>query len=116
MASTLKLSLGTPIVTMNPYGSAAWESEGTLDDVALIAQTADRLGYHHLTCSEHVGVPAHQIERRGSRYWDPLATFGYLAALTTQIRFTTLVLVLGYHHPLEIAKRYGTLDMVSGGR
>jgi alkanesulfonate monooxygenase SsuD/methylene tetrahydromethanopterin reductase-like flavin-dependent oxidoreductase (luciferase family) len=25
-------------------------------------------------------------------------------------------LVLGYHHPLEIAKRYGTLDVVSNGR
>src|SRR5204862_5066539 len=24
--------------------------------------------------------------------------------------------VLGYHHPLAIAKRYGTLDRVSGGR
>jgi probable F420-dependent oxidoreductase len=28
----------------------------------------------------------------------------------------TNVLVLGYHHPLEIAKRYGTLDRLSGGR
>lgn len=26
------------------------------------------------------------------------------------------MLVLAYHHPLEIAKRYGTLDKVSGGR
>jgi probable F420-dependent oxidoreductase len=26
------------------------------------------------------------------------------------------MLVLGYHHPLAIAKRYGTLDRVSGGR
>ena len=51
-----------------------------------------------------------------SRYWDPLATLGYLAARTTQIRLATHVLVLGYHHPLEIAKRYGTLDVVSGGR
>ncbi len=24
--------------------------------------------------------------------------------------------MLGYHHPLEIAKRYGTLDVVTGGR
>jgi alkanesulfonate monooxygenase SsuD/methylene tetrahydromethanopterin reductase-like flavin-dependent oxidoreductase (luciferase family) len=24
--------------------------------------------------------------------------------------------VLGYHHPLEIVKRYGTLDLLSGGR
>ena len=28
----------------------------------------------------------------------------------------TNVLVLAYHHPLEIAKRYGTLDKVSNGR
>jgi alkanesulfonate monooxygenase SsuD/methylene tetrahydromethanopterin reductase-like flavin-dependent oxidoreductase (luciferase family) len=26
------------------------------------------------------------------------------------------VLVLGYHHPLEICKRYGTLDRISDGR
>ena len=53
---------------------------------------------------------------RGGRYWDPLATFGYLAAVTERIKLATHVLVLAYHHPLEIAKRYGTLDVVSGGR
>ena len=78
--------------------------------------SADRLGYHHLTCSEHVVVPTDVALVRGSRYWDPLATFGYLAALTTRVRLATNVLVLGYHHPLEIAKRYGTLDRLSGGR
>jgi probable F420-dependent oxidoreductase len=55
-------------------------------------------------------------DRRGTTYWDPLATFGYLAAVTEEIRFATHVLVLPYHHPLEIAKRYGTLDLISGGR
>ena len=50
---------------------------------------------------------------RGARYYDPLATFGFLAAQTTRIRFVTHVLVLGYHHPLAIAKRYGTLDRLS---
>src|SRR5438270_11233400 len=53
---------------------------------------------------------------RGAAYWDPLSTFGYLAARTEQIRLATHVLVLGYHHPLEIAKRYGTLDRVCCGR
>ena len=48
--------------------------------------------------------------------WDPLATFGYLAAVTERIHLATSVVVLGYHHPLAIAKRYGTLDVVSGGR
>lgn len=53
---------------------------------------------------------------RGGTYWDPLSTFGFLAARTRRIRLLTQVLVLGYHHPLEIAKRYGTLDAISGGR
>lgn len=81
-----------------------------------MVETADRLGYHHVTCSEHVAVPVAVAEERGGTYWDPLATLGYLAARTTQVRLVTEVLVLGYHHPLEIAKRYGTLDQVSGGR
>lgn len=57
----------------------------------------------------------HERSRSG-RYWDPLATFGYVAARTSRIRLLTDVLVLGYHHPLEIAKRYGTLDRLSDGR
>jgi probable F420-dependent oxidoreductase len=101
---------------MSPASHGAWEETGTIEDLARVAEAADRLGYHHLTCSEHIGLPATELDRRGSRYWDPLATFGYLAARTRQIRFATHVLVLGYHHPLEIAKRYGTLDVVSGGR
>jgi alkanesulfonate monooxygenase SsuD/methylene tetrahydromethanopterin reductase-like flavin-dependent oxidoreductase (luciferase family) len=101
---------------MLPHAHASWEQDGTIDDVAAIARAADRLGVDYLTCSEHVVVPAEVAPTRGSRYWDPLATFGYLAAVTSDIRFSTNVLVLGYHHPLEIAKRYGTLDRVCGGR
>ncbi len=61
-------------------------------------------------------IPTEVAAARGSRYWDPLATFGYLAAVTSRIRLATNVLVLGYHHPLEIAKRYGTLDQICAGR
>jgi probable F420-dependent oxidoreductase len=112
----LKLSIGTPVVTMTPGGHGPWEASASIEEVARIAESADRLGYHHMTCSEHIGVPVAERDRRGVRYWDPLATFGFLAARTERIRFATSVLVLGYHHPLEIAKRYGTLDVVSGGR
>lgn len=101
---------------MLPRAHARWEETGTLADVVEIARAADRLGYHHLTCSEHVGIPVDVAETRGARYWDPLPTFGYLAAVTESIRFATHVLVLGYHHPLAIAKRYGTLDRVCDGR
>jgi probable F420-dependent oxidoreductase len=112
----IRLSLVTPVVSRLPGACADWEVSATIEDVARIAETADRLGYDHLTCSEHIGVPSDQAVRRGATYWDPLSTFGYLAARTTSIRLATSVLVLGYHHPLEIAKRYGTLDVISGGR
>lgn len=112
----MKLGIMTPIVT-NVFGAPlTWEKDATVDDIGRVAETADRLGYHHMTCSEHIGLPSTEAARRGTRYWDPLATFGYASARTRQIRFATMTLVLGYHHPLAIVKRYGTLDHVSGGR
>jgi len=112
----MRLGLITPIVTRHPQNDAAWTEDAGPAELAKIAVAADRLGFHHLTCSEHVAISASAAPVRGSRYYDPLATFGFLAALTSRIRFVTHVLVLGYHHPLEIAKRYGTLDRLSGGR
>jgi probable F420-dependent oxidoreductase len=112
----MRFGLVTPIVTRHPQHDAAWTEDAGPEEIARIAVTADRLGYHHLTCSEHVAIPTAVAPVRGARYYDPLATFGFLAAQTSRIRFLTHVLVLGYHHPLAIAKRYGTLDRISGGR
>ncbi|MBM3660825.1 MAG: LLM class F420-dependent oxidoreductase [Actinobacteria bacterium] len=112
----MQLAIVTPVLTRTPRGHARWEAEAGIEEVARIARAADELGYHHVTCSEHVGIPVDVAAVRGSTYWDPLAVFGYLAAVTERIRFTTYVLVLAYHHPLELVKRYGTLDRVSGGR
>jgi probable F420-dependent oxidoreductase len=112
----MRLGIITPVLTVLPRAHAAWEESATFDRVVDIVRAAERLGYHHCTCSEHVAVPVGIAAVRGGTYWDPLATFGFLAAQTTSIRLATHVLVLGYHHPLAIAKRYGTLDVVSDGR
>ncbi|WP_141014793.1 LLM class F420-dependent oxidoreductase [Nocardioides sambongensis] len=116
MQNALRIGLVSPVVTRLPGAFNAWEADAGIAELAQVAVAADRLGYDHLTCSEHVAVPTAVAEQRGGTYWDPLATFGYLAAQTSRIRLATQVLVLGYHHPLAIAKRYGTLDAVSGGR
>lgn len=112
----MRLGIVTPVLTRLPGAHARWEVDADIDDVARVVVAAERLGYDFCTCSEHVAVPVDAAETRGAAYWDPLATFGFLAARTTTIRLATFVLVLGYHHPLAIAKRYGTLDRVSGGR
>src|SRR3954469_20350726 len=112
----MQLGIITPVVLKRPHAHAPWEREAGIEEIAMVAEAADQLGYHHVTCSEHVAVPFSAGDMRGAPYWDPLSVFGYLAARTQQIRLVTHVLVLGYHHPLEIAKRYGTLDRVSNGR
>ncbi|QEN14723.1 LLM class F420-dependent oxidoreductase [Mycolicibacterium sp. ELW1] len=112
----MRIGLSTPMVMQLPGVSSAWETTAGVDDLAHIARTADELGFDHLTCAEHIAVPVGDGAQRGLTYWDPLSTFGFLAAHTTRISLTTSVVVLGYHHPLDIAKRFGTLDRLSGGR
>lgn len=112
----MRIGLSTPVLVQVPGATSAWERSASIDDVAGIAQAADRLGFDYLTCSEHVAVPDGMAAGRGCTYWDPVATLAFLAARTSRIRLATSVVVLGYHHPLEIAKAYGTLDRVSGGR
>ena len=112
----MRIGITSPIVTALPGFFSPWEADAGIDELARIAEAADRLGFDHLTCSEHVAVPEEIAEQRGGRYWDPLATLSFLAGRTEQIQLATQVLVLGYHHPLAIAKRYGTLDAMSKGR
>jgi probable F420-dependent oxidoreductase len=112
----MRFGLTTPIVTLNPRRHSVWEETAGVDALRQVAQAADRLGYHHLTCSDHVAIPAAVTASRGGRYYDPFATLGFFAAMTDRIRLVTHVLVLPYHHPLEVAKRLGTLDQLCGGR
>lgn len=112
----MRIGVSTPGVMQLPGVAGRWEAGITPAQLAGIAEIADALGYDYLTCAEHVAVPTADRATRGDVYWDPLSTLGFLAARTTRIRLVTAVLVLGYHHPLEIAKRYGTLDRLADGR
>ena len=112
----IPVGIVTPALTAVPGMHGAWERTADVASIVRVAQCADRLGFDSLTCSEHVAVPTDVAEQRGGTYWDPLASLSYLACATSRIRLLTYVLVLGYSHPLELAKRYGTLDRLSGGR
>jgi alkanesulfonate monooxygenase SsuD/methylene tetrahydromethanopterin reductase-like flavin-dependent oxidoreductase (luciferase family) len=62
------------VVTRVPGAHARWEEAAGMAELVEVARAADRLGYHRLTCSEHVGIPTDAAEVRGATYWDPLAT------------------------------------------
>jgi probable F420-dependent oxidoreductase len=49
-------------------------------------------------------------------WYDTVATLGWLAALTTNVRLLSHVFITAYRHPLVTAKSFMTLDHLSGGR
>jgi hypothetical protein len=59
----VKLALDTPVVTSAPGARGPWEAAASIEDLARVAECADRLGHHHLTCSEHIAVPVAELDR-----------------------------------------------------
>ncbi len=113
----LALGIVTPVLHMNPrFDPPEWEVTAGVDDVVWVVQEAEKLGYDWVSCSEHIAIPAPASSVRGGRYFDPFSTLGYFAAKTSQVGLLTHMVVLPYHHPLELVKRLGTLDVLSGGR
>ncbi len=113
----LALGIVTPALHMNPrFDPPEWEVTASVADVVSVVQEAERLGYDWVACSEHIAIPAAASTVRGGRYFDPFSTLGFLAATTSRVGLLTHMAVLPYHHPLELVKRLGTLDVLSGGR
>jgi probable F420-dependent oxidoreductase len=102
---------------MNPrFDPPEWEFTAGVADIVSVVQRAEELGYGWVSCSEHIAIPSAASTVRGGRYFDPFSTLGFFAALTSRVGLLTHMAVLPYHHPLELLKRLGTLDVLSGGR
>ena len=61
----MKLAIATPVVTNVAGAPLTWEKDASIEEIGRVAETADRLGYHHLTCSEHIGVPSNEAAGGG---------------------------------------------------
>jgi probable F420-dependent oxidoreductase len=113
----VQLGIVTPVVHMNPrFDPPVWEVTATVDDVVSVVEAAERAGLDWVSCSEHIAIPDAATSVRGGRYWDPFTTLSLFAARTSTISLLTHMAVLPYHHPLELVKRLGTLDVISAGR
>ncbi len=73
-------------------------------------ELADRLGFHGVWLVEHHLMPGY------SHLSKPELVLAALAARTSRLRLGLGVIPLPYHHPLHVAERIGTLDVLSAGR
>src|SRR5690349_19711214 len=99
----MEIALATPVVSVVPGGDAPGAVSAGRAALLESARAANRLGFAYLTCTAHVAITPSQQPATGVRFYDPLATFGFLAALTGRIRFLTYAVGLGYPLPLTIA-------------
>lgn len=87
------------------------------------AQTVEGLGFNHIGADDHVIGP--NPDRPGgwtgwvtykSTFFEPMVTFGFMAAITHRLSFNTWILLLPQRQTVLVAKQAATLDLLSGGR
>jgi len=91
------------------------------DNMAAVAQHAENCGFESFYVPEHIvlypGAKTGAVEFPPSlAVADPLECLSFVAAATERILLGTAVLLLPYHHPVVLAKRLATLDVLSKGR
>jgi probable F420-dependent oxidoreductase len=106
---TFAISYSTPYYGVDP------------DRIVAFARHAEDCGFESLYVPEHValypGATVGSMELPPSLpYPDPLDCLTFVAAATRRILLGTGVLLLPYHHPVVLAKRLATIDVLSGGR
>ncbi len=90
-------------------------------NLTAIARHADDLGFESFYLPEHVALyPGARVGEAvfppDAQIADPLECLAFVAASTTTILLGTGVLLLPYHHPVVLAKRLATIDVLSRGR
>ena len=105
-------------------GTGAADPAATARFVRLI----EDLGCESVWAVEHVVVPDDYTSAypydpggrmslgAGDDIPDPLHWLTFAAAHTTRLRLGTAMLILPEHHPVDLAKRLATVDVLSGGR
>jgi probable F420-dependent oxidoreductase len=112
----VSFGLGLPVVQQLPDRAQAWEAEAGGRELVRIATLADRLGFSHVSCSDHVLVPDSRVATMGAPWYDAAVTLAFLASVTERIGLLSHIVVLPYRHPLVTAKAFGTLDRLANGR
>jgi probable F420-dependent oxidoreductase len=113
------MELGLALPTSGALASPA--------NIARMAREAERLGYAALWTYERLlrpiapvaqqpGQPPRPVPEVYRLVYEPLETLGYVAALTERIKLGTSVVDALFHPPVVLARRYATLDQLSGGR
>ncbi|MCB0978151.1 MAG: TIGR03619 family F420-dependent LLM class oxidoreductase [Acidimicrobiales bacterium] len=115
-ADRLSVGIQLPIQSKSTAFAEAWEADAGAGELAAVARAADDAGFAYVAVCDHIAIPAPQAQAMGTEWWDTVATLGWLAGITERVKLLSHVYVPAYRHPMQVAKAFSTLDVVSGGR
>ncbi|GAA3115727.1 TIGR03619 family F420-dependent LLM class oxidoreductase [Streptosporangium carneum] len=89
--------------------------------IVAVAQAAERLGFHSVSASERLLLPAgpdwrNEMGLPETYVWETLETLTWAAAHTRRIRLGTGIVNALFQPPITLARRLATIDRLSGGR
>jgi probable F420-dependent oxidoreductase len=101
--------------------------QSTTGNIVRTAKTAEDEGFDSLWVFErllwpispqtpYVATPDGSLPVEYQRVFDPLETLTFVAAKTNKITLGTSVIDILFHNPAVLARRFATLDVLSGGR
>jgi len=101
--------------------------QSTKENIVRTAKTAEDEGFDSLWVFErllwpispqtpYVATPDGSLPVEYQRVFDPLETLTFVAAKTNKITLGTSVIDILFHNPVMLARRFATLDVLSGGR
>jgi probable F420-dependent oxidoreductase len=93
-----------------------WEADAGAEELAAIVRKADETGFFYVAVCDHLAVTKPLDEHMRTTWYDTIATLGWIAGITRNVRLLSHVYVMSYRHPLHTAKSFMTLDELSGGR
>ena len=85
-----------------------------------VAIAAEQAGFESLWTAEHVVLPDPQVPPSplppNAELLDPAVALAYIAAVTTEIKLGTGIIILPQRNPLVLAKELASVDVLSNGR
>src|SRR3954467_12704790 len=73
-AGRLVFGIQLPVQAQSKYFVEPWETSAGPDEVARVAQAADRSGFFYVAVCDHVAIPDDLAPRMGAVWWDTIAT------------------------------------------
>jgi probable F420-dependent oxidoreductase len=131
--STAPIALPDEVVTVLPEGRTVygmqlpvqsqstiyvqpWERSAGPAELATVALACEAAGFFYVGVCDHTVIPDRLAGAMSTTWYDTVATLGWLAGVTTEIRLLSHIYVIALRHPLRAAKEFATLDVLSGGR